>query len=231
MRHRWHGWDEDGAPAFSGPAGEPVTVRPERDHPGARRRELAAARVRRRLGRNPRRARRRGRALAARQHGLHGRLVRELSRPLRGRAAKADRADVRGRRRVRGEADRDRGTGSRAAPSMPLSALLREAIDRRGRRPARARPAPRPVRRGRWRSGWRPAAAGSPTSTFLRKAAGLAPRRDRASARGCPALPSDPAALAALVKAVPLRLTGVKPLERAISTAGGARLRANSTNT
>ena len=37
-------------------------------------------------------------------------------------------------------------------------------------------------------------------------------------------LPADPAALAATIKAAPLRLTGVQPLARAISTAGGVRL-------
>ena len=34
-------------------------------------------------------------------------------------------------------------------------------------------------------------------------------------------LPSEPATMAALVKAAPLRLVGVQPLARAISTAGG----------
>ena len=38
------------------------------------------------------------------------------------------------------------------------------------------------------------------------------------------ALPHDQAALSALIKAVPLQLTGVMPIERAISTAGGIRL-------
>jgi predicted flavoprotein YhiN len=36
-----------------------------------------------------------------------------------------------------------------------------------------------------------------------------------------PGLPRDPAALAALVKSVPLVVRGVRPLERAISSAGG----------
>jgi predicted flavoprotein YhiN len=36
-------------------------------------------------------------------------------------------------------------------------------------------------------------------------------------------LPRDPQALAALVKAVPLAVTAVRPLDRAISTAGGIR--------
>jgi predicted flavoprotein YhiN len=37
-------------------------------------------------------------------------------------------------------------------------------------------------------------------------------------------LPSDPAALAAAIKGAPLQLTAIRPLERAISTAGGVAL-------
>jgi predicted flavoprotein YhiN len=37
-------------------------------------------------------------------------------------------------------------------------------------------------------------------------------------------LPDEPAALAALLKAVPVRLVGVQPLDRAISSAGGIAL-------
>ena len=39
-----------------------------------------------------------------------------------------------------------------------------------------------------------------------------------------PALPSDPGSLAALIKAVPVRIVGTDTLERAISSAGGLRL-------
>ncbi|SER04096.1 hypothetical protein SAMN05216548_110128 [Faunimonas pinastri] len=58
----------------------------------------------------------------------------------------------------------------------------------------------------------------------LRKALRLSPLaanllRETAGA----ALPRDPASLAALIKAVPLRLVGVQPLARAISSAGGVR--------
>lgn len=60
------------------------------------------------------------------------------------------------------------------------------------------------------------------TSTFLRKAAGLSPIGIGLLREGTSgALPGDPAALAALAKAVPLTLTGVMPFARAISTAGG----------
>lgn len=62
-------------------------------------------------------------------------------------------------------------------------------------------------------------------STFLRKAAGLAPvaiglLREAAG----PALPTEPGTLAALMKAVPVRIRGTDTLERAISSAGGLPL-------
>ena len=60
-------------------------------------------------------------------------------------------------------------------------------------------------------------------STFLRKAANLAPVEigllHEAAHAGLSSM--SPMALAALVKSVPLRLTGVAPIETAISTAGG----------
>lgn len=63
---------------------------------------------------------------------------------------------------------------------------------------------------------------GETLSNHLRKAAGLAPvaialLRDSAGA----ALPDEPNALAALIKAAPLRLEAPMPIARAISTAGG----------
>jgi uncharacterized flavoprotein (TIGR03862 family) len=62
---------------------------------------------------------------------------------------------------------------------------------------------------------------GQSASTFLRKAAGLSPVGIALLREVDPALPAQPEALAHLIKAVPLRLTGTKSLERAISTAGG----------
>jgi uncharacterized flavoprotein (TIGR03862 family) len=66
-------------------------------------------------------------------------------------------------------------------------------------------------------------------STWLRKAAGLSPVaiglvQEAAIAGGLPLSAMEPAALAAFINAVPLRLTGVAALERAISTAGGVSL-------
>jgi uncharacterized flavoprotein (TIGR03862 family) len=62
---------------------------------------------------------------------------------------------------------------------------------------------------------------GQSASTFLRKAAGLSPVGIALLREASPALPAEPDALARLIKAVPLRLTGAKSLERAISSAGG----------
>jgi uncharacterized flavoprotein (TIGR03862 family) len=67
--------------------------------------------------------------------------------------------------------------------------------------------------------------AGETTTAWLRRAGGLAPvaigllREATGNA-----LPADAEAMAALIKAVPLRLTGTQPLARAISTAGGVGL-------
>jgi predicted flavoprotein YhiN len=59
----------------------------------------------------------------------------------------------------------------------------------------------------------------------LRKGAGLSPVGIALLREGGrTALPHDAAALAALIKAVPIALTGVRPIERAISTAGGIPL-------
>jgi uncharacterized flavoprotein (TIGR03862 family) len=62
-------------------------------------------------------------------------------------------------------------------------------------------------------------------TAWLRRAGGLAPVAVgllREATRN--ALPTDAGAMAALIKAVPIRLTGVQPLARAISTAGGVAL-------
>jgi uncharacterized flavoprotein (TIGR03862 family) len=62
-------------------------------------------------------------------------------------------------------------------------------------------------------------------ATFLRKALKLPPVAIallHEGKRG--SLPSDPSTLAQLIKAVPLNLTGVRPIERAISSAGGIAL-------
>lgn len=61
---------------------------------------------------------------------------------------------------------------------------------------------------------------GETLSNHLRKAAGLSPVAIALMREGG-ALPDDAARLVALIKAAPLRLTGLAPIGRAISTAGG----------
>ena len=66
-------------------------------------------------------------------------------------------------------------------------------------------------------------------STFLRKAASLSPAavgllHEAAMAASLRVSAMTPAALAQLIKAVPVRLTGTAPIARAISTAGGITL-------
>ncbi len=63
-------------------------------------------------------------------------------------------------------------------------------------------------------------------STFLRKAAQLSPvaiglLQEAAIATASPLNTMTPAALAERIKAVPVRLSGIAPIEKAISTAGG----------
>ncbi len=67
------------------------------------------------------------------------------------------------------------------------------------------------------------------TSNFMRKAAGMAPIAIALTREGVGGpLPNDPEALARLIKAIPLRVTGMGGLARAISTAGGVRFDALS---
>ncbi|WP_244607068.1 TIGR03862 family flavoprotein [Bosea sp. CS1GBMeth4] len=125
-------------------------------------------------------------------------------------------------RRVPGEAMIDAG-GIEGGAVYALAGALRDAIARGGGavltidlRPdlTESELAGRLARR-------RP---GETLSNHLRKAAGLSPVAAavlRETARG--PLPAEPAALARLIKAAPLRLTGMASLARAISTAGGIR--------
>lgn len=123
-------------------------------------------------------------------------------------------------KRVKGEAMID-ADGIEGGAIYALSGPLRETIARGGRadlavdlRPDldEAALAARLARRR----------AGETLSNHLRKAAGLSPVAVavlRETAGG--PLPVGPAALAGLIKAAPLRLTGTAPITRAISTAGG----------
>jgi hypothetical protein len=123
-----------------------------------------------------------------------------------------------GKARVRGEAMVSEA-GLEGGAVYALSAPLRETIESDGaatlfvdlkpdvdeetlaRRLAKARP-------------------GQSLSTLLRKAAGLSPVA-AALVREAGAPPREPDALARRLKALPLRLAGVAPIARAISSAGG----------
>lgn len=66
-------------------------------------------------------------------------------------------------------------------------------------------------------------------ATWLRKAAGLAPvavglLREADRAEGVDSLQDDAGALARRIRALPVQVTGVAPLDRAISTSGGVAL-------
>jgi uncharacterized flavoprotein (TIGR03862 family) len=128
-----------------------------------------------------------------------------------------------GDRAVRGEAVIAR-YGLEGGAIYALSAPLREAIERNGSATLVLDLKPdTPLDRLTERLS-RPR-AGQSTANVLRKAAGLPPAQIGLLREGAPdALVAGPGALAAAVKALPLRLTGVQGLDRAISSAGGLDL-------
>ncbi|KWV49660.1 NAD(FAD)-utilizing dehydrogenase [Bradyrhizobium macuxiense] len=127
---------------------------------------------------------------------------------------------------VRGEATITRG-GIEGGAIYALSAELREAVLADG--VATLRVALRPDLSSDELAARLSAPKGKQSlSNFLRKAAQLSPvgigllqEAAVASARSLASLP--PAELAAMINAVPVRITGVAPIARAISSAGGVR--------
>jgi uncharacterized flavoprotein (TIGR03862 family) len=222
LRHRWQGWSEDGALAFAGPSGEPVRVSPDvtilalggaswprLGSDGGWIEPLAA----RGVGVVPLKPANGGFTVSW-SEVFRSRFEGE---PLKRIALAFDGLNVRGEAVVTHD-------GIEGGAVYALSAPLREAVLRQGcallfvdLRPdltvealAERLAAPR---------------ARQSTSTFLRKAAALSPPAIALVREGAGgALPSEPAALAGLIKAVPVRLTGLCPLARAISTAGGVSL-------
>jgi predicted flavoprotein YhiN len=129
-----------------------------------------------------------------------------------------------GARSVRGEAIITR-SGIEGGAVYALSAELREAILRDGR--ATLNIALRPDAEAGELTAKLAAERGKQSfSNFLRKAANLSPvaiglLQEAAKASGTSLASLSPAELAKLVNAVPIELTGVAPIARAISTAGG----------
>lgn len=121
---------------------------------------------------------------------------------------------------VRGEA-MIAGYGIEGGAIYALSANLREALARDGSTILEIDLAP-DLSRAKLTDRLHRAPAGQSTTNLLRKAAGLSPLEINLlrEAHGLD-LPREPGALARAIKAAPLRLTGMRPLERAISSAGG----------
>jgi len=218
LRHRWQGFDEDGALIFTGAAGEPVRVKP-----AATLLALGGASWPR-LGSDGTWVEplsRQGVAISPLRPANMGFTVAwsELMRsrfegePLKRIALTFESTTVKGEAIVTLD-------GIEGGAVYALSARLRSAIERTGSatlsldlRPdlsedvlANRLSAPR---------------KGQSASTFLRKAGGLSPVGVAMLREASLALPPEPEALARLIKAVPLTLTGTKSLDRAISSAGG----------
>mgnify|MGYP001436850404 CR=1 FL=1 len=114
------------------------------------------------------------------------------------------------------------GYGLEGGVIYALSAFIRDAVARNGRAALRLDLKPDlTVERLAERLAAQPAKAS--LSNRLRKGAGLDPAAVALLRESGP-LPTDPDALAARIKALPLTVTGVQGLERAISSAGGVSL-------
>ena len=218
LRHAWQGWDSDGALVFADAAGQTVTARPAATIlalGGAswprlgsdgtwtgilEARGIAVARLRpANMG-----------FVLPWSEVMRGRFAGE---PLKRIALAFEGVTAKGEAIVTAD-------GIEGGAVYALSARLRNAIEERGSatllvdlRPdlsidalIQRLSAPR---------------RGQSASTFLRKAAGLNPVGIAILRESAPQLPSGPEGLARLIKAAPLTLTGTKPLDRAISTAGG----------
>ena len=181
--------------------------------PRPRRRELAEARLGRRLGACPRRDGRPGRAVPPGERGGRGGLERDDAtphrRPPQGRGVHRSRA---------AQPRRSRHLAPRPRRRRDLRPDPRPARRRR----ADPRPRPRPRARRRLRQTGTPPRQGHPLGA-------PAPRRCtsiRCAWRSCTSSAArcrEGAALAALVKSLPVAYTGLRPLDEAISTAGGVR--------
>jgi hypothetical protein len=221
LRHRWVGWDQEGRLRFQTPDG-PIAIEthatvlalggaswPRLGSDGAWVETLAAQGVRI----SPLRPANSGFAVAWSE------VFRDRfeGQPLKGVALTC------GRHSVRGEAVITR-TGIEGGAVYALSAELREALDK-GR--ANLRVALRPDLDGHELTARLSAPKGKQSlSNFLRKAISLSPvaiglLQEAAKTSGTSLASLPPAELAQWINAVPIVLTGVAPMARAISTAGG----------
>ncbi|MCK8786706.1 TIGR03862 family flavoprotein [Roseomonas sp. NAR14] len=225
-RHRWTGWDAAGSLLLEGPAGEPATLRPAATVlalGGASWPRLGAD------GRWVATLRARGVPVSPLLPSNAGIRVpwsahlreRFAGAPLKRIAARVAAPGLPERPAVRGEMVVT-AAGLEGGAVYALSAALREALatgearllldlrpDLEAAELARRLGAPR---------------RGQSLGSVLRKGLGLSPVAAallREGTDGPAALPADPAALAARIKALALPVAGMAGLERAISTAGG----------
>jgi uncharacterized flavoprotein (TIGR03862 family) len=222
FRHRWTGWDEQGRLLFQTPdrqsaVGSRATVLalggaswPRLGSDGAWTETLAA----RSVAISPLRSSNSGFTVAWSD------IFRDRfeGQPLKGAALSF------GSHAVRGEAIITRG-GIEGGAIYALSAELREAVLRDGR--AKLQVALRPDIDINDLIAKLSAPKGKQSlSNFLRKAAKLSPiaiglLQESAKASGASLASMPPADLARLINTVPIQLSGVAPIARAISTAGG----------
>ncbi len=218
LRHRWQGWDEDGRLIFADAAGRPLRVKPDAAIlalGGASWPRLgsdgswAGLLSRRGVVVSPLRPANMGFTLAwsdIMRSRFEGEPLKRIALTFAGRTVKGEAVVT--------------ADGIEGGAVYALSAPLRDAIERAGSamlhldlRPDLS-PEALAKRLGAPRKG-------QSASTFLRKSAGLSPVGIALLREASPSLPSEPDALARLIKAVPLTLTGTKPIDRAISSAGG----------
>ncbi|WP_230529938.1 BaiN/RdsA family NAD(P)/FAD-dependent oxidoreductase [Microvirga roseola] len=218
LRQSWQGWDAEGNLVLTGPMGEPLTAKPD-----ATILALGGASWPR-LGSDggwTALLESRGIALSPLRSANMGFLVpwsevirsRFEGKPLKRIALTFEGETVRGEAVVTGD-------GIEGGAVYALSSRLREAIARQGSATLRIDLRPDLSTENLAQRLAAPR-KGQSASTFLRKAAGLNPLGIALLREASPALPSEAQRLAALIKAVPLALSGAKSLGRAISTAGG----------
>ena len=225
LRHRWTGWDDAGALTFASPAGRATATAdatvlalggaswPQLGSSGAWIDVLGAAGV----------------GIVLLRPANCGFLA-SWSEIFRSRFAGAPLKRLGlsfGPHNVRGEALITE-TGLEGGGIYALSAPLREAIAASGEAMLHIDLLP-DVARAALEQRLAASRGKQSLSTFLRKAASLSPAaigllHEAAIAAADRASALPPAALAVLIKAVPVRLTGTAPIARAISTAGGIAL-------
>lgn len=227
VRHRWQGWDSAGALCFATPAGE-RTLRPDAvvlalgggswarlGSDGAWMPWLAA----RGVETAPLRPANCGFDLAWSEHFRQ----RYAGEPVKAVAASWE--DPAGRsHRQRGEFVVT-ASGVEGSLIYALSAPLREAIEARGVALLELDLAPDRDLEALTRALAQPA-GGRSLAKQLRSRAGIAGVKAGLLREAMPRLPEDAQALARLIKHLPLRLRAPRPLDEAISSAGGVRLEA-----